>query len=87
MQISTVDEVAALVRDRRRELRMSQSELAERAGVSRRWLQTLESGKTNVDLARVLPTLRVLGMAFSVGLSRPGVDLDEVLAEYDRDAP
>ena len=62
MWIRTVDDVAELVRDRRKQLGLSQMELARRAGVSRQWLVDLERGKPTAEVALVLRTLAAAGM-------------------------
>lgn len=62
MWIRTVDDVAELVRDRRKQLGLSQMELARRAGVSRQWLVELERGKPTAEVALVLRTLAAAGM-------------------------
>ncbi|HST59370.1 MAG TPA: helix-turn-helix domain-containing protein, partial [Longimicrobium sp.] len=58
----TVDDVAELVRDRRKQLGLSQMELARRAGVSRQWLVDLERGKPTAEVSLVLRTLAAAGM-------------------------
>lgn len=62
MLIRTVDDVAELVRDRRKQLGLSQMELARRAGVSRQWLVDLERGKPTAEVSLVLRTLAAAGM-------------------------
>lgn len=62
MWIRTVDDVGRLVKDRRRQLGLSQAELAERVGVSRQWLVGLERGKPTVEMALALRTLALLGL-------------------------
>jgi y4mF family transcriptional regulator len=62
MLIRTVDDVAALVRDRRKQLGLSQVELARRAGVSRQWLVDLERGKPTAEVSLVLKILAAVGM-------------------------
>ena len=57
MLIRTVDDIARAVRDRRKQLGLSQLELAERTGVSRQWLVDLERGKRTAEVWLVLRTL------------------------------
>jgi y4mF family transcriptional regulator len=57
MLIRTVDDIARAVRDRRKQLGLSQLELADRAGVSRQWLVDLEQGKRTAEVWLVLKTL------------------------------
>jgi len=56
------DPFAAIVRSRRRQLRLGQAELAELAGVSERFVYALESGKRSVQLDKVLAVLSALGL-------------------------
>ena len=66
MYIHTVPEIAALVRDRRQELGLSQAAVAARIGTSRQWLVAFEGGQPNVELAPVLRALRLLGLRIAV---------------------
>jgi len=53
---------AAAVRSRRRKLRLHQDELAELAGVSERFVYSLENGKQSVQLDKVIAVLSALGL-------------------------
>jgi y4mF family transcriptional regulator len=53
---------AAAVRSRRRQLRLHQDELADLAGVSERFVYSLENGKQSVQLDKVIAVLSALGM-------------------------
>jgi y4mF family transcriptional regulator len=55
-------ELGRQVRERRRDLRLTQSELADLAGCSPRFLRALETGKTTVQLDKVQAVLEVLGL-------------------------
>lgn len=57
-----ITELASEVRRRRKQLGLSQEELADLAGCSERFVHTLEAGKPTVRLDKVLDVLRVLGM-------------------------
>lgn len=97
MDVRVARDIALAVRGRRRDLGWSQSELADRAGVSRDWIARFELGKQSVELELVLRVVAALGLRLSVEL--PGaaphdrhadeadqlVDLDDVLAEIDRE--
>lgn len=52
--------------ERRRELGLRQDELADLAGVSTRFVHTLEADKPSLQLDRVEAVLEVLGLALSV---------------------
>ena len=55
-------DVGRAVRHARRELGMSQVELAERLGVSQRWLSELETGKPKILDTRLFDVLAQLGL-------------------------
>lgn len=62
MRIRSTEDLGAVVRERRRELGVSQAELAERADVTRQWIIRFERGTTDVSLAKAISVLRVLGL-------------------------
>ena len=85
----------AAVLGRRRELGLSQAQLAERIGVSRKWVSEFERGKATAELGLVLRLLESLDLQVAItptaqsdretaggrATSAP-VDLDELLEEY-----
>lgn len=66
MLLRTAPEVGDLIADGRRRMRLSQSDLAQRIGVSRQWLSQVENGKTTVEFDLVLAALQALGYALYV---------------------
>ena len=88
MRIRTTSEIGAAVRGRRKDLRLSQADLAARAGVSRRWVYQLEAGKTTAALGLVLRVLDQLDIGVSLHpgpkrrVSAGTVDLDSLLKQY-----
>ena len=62
----TVGQLGAIVGMRRRELGMTQAQLAERCGVSRQWLVRFEGGTHNVETGLALRTLRALDLHLEV---------------------
>jgi HTH-type transcriptional regulator / antitoxin HipB len=83
VQVTNADELGRVVRERRLDLGLSQSGLATAAGVSRRWLLDLESGKPTAQVGLVLRTLDALGLAVDIDRpAPPPVDLDELLARH-----
>lgn len=56
------DAFATAVKARRRQLRLRQDEVADLAGVSERFVYTLETGKQSVQLDKVLAVLSALGL-------------------------
>lgn len=61
----SVQALGALVAQSRRERGLSQAELAQRLGVSRKWLNELERGKPEAQLWRVLDVLDQLEINWS----------------------
>lgn len=91
VRVRTSHDVSTLARGRRLELGWTQHQLAERAGVSRKWVSDFERGRTGPDLATVLRVLDVLDVALDAGTGpvsppdAPGaLDLDAVLDRYLR---
>jgi HTH-type transcriptional regulator / antitoxin HipB len=90
MRVSSIRDVSAAVRGRRRDLGLSQAKLADRAGVSRKWVSEFEAGKPGVELGHVLAVLDELGLVMDIrGSSEdtPRVDLDAILEELRPDDP
>ena len=83
--IQTTRAFGAEVRRARKDQRMSQAQLATKAGVGRPWLSELETGKRTVELGRALSVLSALDLAVTfvraTKVSRSGIDLDRLIAE------
>src|SRR6202023_1256076 len=62
MRARSIRDFAAAVRGRRRDLGMSQAELAAHAGVSRKWIYEFEAGKPNAELGLILRVVDALGL-------------------------
>lgn len=56
-----VEEIGAFVRAKRKELRLTQLEVAELADVSDRFLRDLEHGKPSAEISKVIDVLAVVG--------------------------
>jgi len=90
MTIRSIRDLAAAVRGGRKTLGLSQAGLAERAGVSRKWIYEFEADKPTAELGLVLRVLEQLGLALELGpRSDPAgsdggetVDLDALLDEH-----
>ena len=89
--INSIRDIAAAARGRRQDLRLSQAELAARAGVSRAWLNAFEAGKPTAQLGLVIRLLDALDLRLALDDGdrtiedpRPGaaVDLDALLDDY-----
>jgi HTH-type transcriptional regulator / antitoxin HipB len=80
----------AMIRNRRKALKMRQDQLALATGVGRRFLIELEGGKPSCQLGRSLLVAQALGLS-AVGLSQPAAgpseaelpDLPEEMGESD----
>lgn len=89
MTVSSIRDVAAAVRGRRKDLGLNQAELAERAGVSRKWIYEFEAGKPTAEFGLLLRVLDELGLALDL-VPRPTasggktMDLDALLDEHRR---
>ena len=66
MRVRTPLELGLLIRDRRRQLKLSQSGLASKAGVGRQWLVAVEHGKARAELGLVLRTLAALDLSIAI---------------------
>ena len=87
MKINTPRELGLAIQVRRGDLGLTQAVLAERAGVSRPWLSSVEAGKATAEFGRILRVLDALGLGLRVELREdqaPVFDLSEYLSEYDR---
>lgn len=90
MRVRTPQDLAGLARGRRTDRGWTQAEVADRVGVSRKWVSDFERGKSSVDLASVLRLLDALGVTLEsvtpgIGAALdPGdaFDLDDFLAGY-----
>ena len=66
MQIRTPLDLGLAIRDRRRKLKLSQTELARKAGVGRQWVVAIEHGKSRAELGLVLRTLAALDLPLTI---------------------
>lgn len=90
--IISLRDLTNAVRARRRELGLTQAEVAQRARVSRRWIGEFEMGKPAAELQLVLRLLDALELDLAVAargrphsdrvLGREAIDLDAVLERY-----
>ncbi|WP_328524124.1 helix-turn-helix domain-containing protein [Kribbella sp. NBC_00359] len=62
MEIHTTRDLGAAVRDARTKRHLTQSQLAQHAGVSRDWLVRLEQGHPRLELRLVLDTVAAVGL-------------------------
>jgi HTH-type transcriptional regulator/antitoxin HipB len=78
--ITTPARIGAAIRGARTRAGLTQNQLAERAGVSRRWLITLEQGQgERAELRKVLDTLDALDLDLTLAPHRRDGELAELL--------
>jgi HTH-type transcriptional regulator/antitoxin HipB len=71
--------LAKLTRTRRRQLGLTQLELAELAGCGPAFLYALEKGKPTLRLDKVLDVLSVLGLRIRLEAGKGALTVDEAL--------
>ncbi|OAF08709.1 transcriptional regulator [Bradyrhizobium centrolobii] len=89
MLIRTPADLGAVIRDRRKRLKLDQSTLAKRIGVSRQWVIDIEHGHPRAELALVLRALDALGIPLdaddqqmtSRGSARSAIDINAIVAK------
>lgn len=93
MRVHSIRDVAAAARGRRKDLRLSQADLAHSIGISRKWVSEFEAGKPTAELGLVIRLLDALALSCDLGnvegavaKAQPGttrpVDLDALLDGY-----
>jgi HTH-type transcriptional regulator/antitoxin HipB len=63
MDIRTTEQLGTAIRTRRKQLRVTQSELAMTCGTGLRFIVDLEKGKPTCQIGKTLDVLRSLGLA------------------------
>lgn len=80
MRLSNARDLGLYIRGRRHAAGLNQSDVARRAGVSRRWLSDLESGKSTAEIGLVFQLIAALGLLMDVRPApEPEIDLDAYL--------
>jgi HTH-type transcriptional regulator/antitoxin HipB len=87
MRIRSIRQIAAAVRGRRRDLGLSQADLAKRADVSRKWIYEFEAGKSTAEFGLLLRVLDALDLTLELSplddsATGQTVDLDALLDEH-----
>ena len=70
MRVRTATDLGAFIRERRAKLGMDQSDLAKKAGTSRKWIVEVEQGKPRAEIGLVLRTLKALGVSLDLAADR-----------------
>ena len=65
MRVHSAKELGMLAANRRHELGLTQQALATRAGVTRQWVMSLESGRVRLEVGLVIRALHALGLGLS----------------------
>lgn len=73
MNIQTPDQLGAAIRSRRKQLKITQKELALTCGTGLRFIIDLERGKPTCQIGKALQVLRSLGLLVETTL--PGADI------------
>lgn len=94
MLLTNATDLGLLIRERRRELDITQSALAAAVGASRQWVGKVENGRPGAEFALVLKALHALQLRVHVlpeGAAAAGgdaaddaVDLDALLGRHRR---
>ena len=71
----TVNSIRAKVLAKRLEIGLSQSEVARRAGVSRKWVSEFERGKAKAEFGLVMRLVDTLGLEMHLEDSAPAKEL------------
>ena len=58
-----------ILRDRRKELKMTQQQLADKTGTQRSYIARVESGKTDIQMSSFMRILSALGMGIEFRMS------------------
>ncbi|MGM4954315.1 helix-turn-helix domain-containing protein [Bradyrhizobium barranii] len=89
MLIRTPAELGAVLRDRRKKLKLDQSTFAKSIGVSRQWVIEVEHGHARAELGLILRALDALDIRLDAGTdqapargtTRPAVDINAIVAK------
>ena len=93
MLVRTPVDLGAVIRDRRKQLKLDQAAFAKRIGVSRQWVIEIERGHARAELALVLRGLDALNIQLDTSIDytdrrRPGaVDIDAIVAKAKKSKP
>jgi HTH-type transcriptional regulator / antitoxin HipB len=88
MQIKTPADFGALIKSRRKALKIDQAGLANAIGVSRQWVVAVEKGQAGAEIGLVLRALNHLGLrigSLSEGAAgsrakHPSIDLNAIVS-------
>ena len=86
MLVRTAADLGAVIRDRRKQLKLDQAGFAKRIGVSRQWVIEIEHGHPRAELSLVLRALDALDLQIDTTAGRAkrrsgAVDIDAIVAK------
>ena len=67
MVVKKPEQLGAAIRARRRELKVTQKDLAMTCGTGLRFIIDLEKGKPTCQIGKILQVIRALGLEFQIG--------------------
>ena len=76
MSIKSPNQLGAAIRARRKQLKVTQKDLAMTCGTGLRFIIDLEKGKPTCQIGKILQVLQALGL--EVQIAHPGVELGQV---------
>jgi y4mF family transcriptional regulator len=88
-------DLGAVIRDRRKQLKLDQSSFARRIGVSRQWVIEIERGHPRAELALVLRAIDALDIRLDARVDEasrrpsagPAVDINAIVAKAKKKRP
>lgn len=93
MLVRTPGDIGAVIRDRRRQLKLDQAAFAKQIGVSRYWVIMIERGHPRAALSLVLRAVDALDIQLDASIRETGhrrpsaVDIDAIVAKAKRKRP
>jgi y4mF family transcriptional regulator len=93
MLVRTPADLGAVIRDRRKQLKLDQAGFAKQIGVSRQWVIEIERGHARAELGLVLRAADALNLRLDASIEetnrrRPStVDIDAIVAKAKRSKP
>lgn len=93
MLVRTPADLGAVIRGRRKELKLDQAAFAKRIGVSRQWIIDIEHGHPRAELALVLRALDALDIRIDADAEKTqrrregAIDIDDIVAKARKRRP
>ena len=75
MNTKNPEQLGAAIRSRRRQLKVTQKDLAMTCGTGLRFIIDLEKGKPTCQIGKILQVLQALGLKLQI--AAPGFDTDQ----------